>query len=131
MARLSLGRSRCPAGSHRRDAAHPGSPVVYLSLIPESPRSFTDPEREALQRYLEDLLSGHCQSIHHVVAGQGFQASARRSIVTHLALGTTRPDAIRTYSTLPEAIGAIGDELQIPARALLEDVQAQGLDLTR
>jgi hypothetical protein len=106
-------------------------PVVYLSLIPDSPRSFTDAEREALQRYLEDLLSGDCKSIHHVVAGEGFQASARRSIVTNMALGTTRPGAFRTYSTLPDAVAAISDELQIPARDLLEQIAAQGLSFSR
>jgi len=119
---LSVVRRRI---SQARRAA--GAPIAYLSLIPSSPRDFTDEERGALAEYLRQLLSGDCATIHHVIEGEGFVASARRSIVTNLALATAQRGAFHTYATLEEAIEEIAAELRAPKQQLLDEVRSAGL----
>jgi len=106
-----------------------GRRLVYLSLIPATPRSFTDMERDALRGYLRDLLKHDCVSIHHVIAGTGFAASARRSIVTNLALAAARPDVFHTYATLEEALGEIAVEVGEAAGELLAEARRLDLEL--
>jgi hypothetical protein len=88
-----------------------GKRLDYLSLIPESPRTFTAQERELLGSYVRDLLVHDCAGIHHVIEGKGFVASARRSIVTSLALASATPECFHTYATLGEALRSLAADL--------------------
>lgn len=104
-----------------------GRRLVYLSLIPATRHAFTDAERDALGAYVRDLLVRDCVSIHHVIAGAGFAASARRSIVTNLALSAARPEAFFTHASLEEALLAIADEVGKPGEELVEAAKGRGL----
>lgn len=104
-----------------------GRPLAYLSLIPSSPRDFSDGERQALAAYVRDLLAGDCVSLHHVIEGAGFAASARRSIVTGLALAASRPEAFHTYATLQAAIDAIALEIGERPADLLDETRRRGI----
>jgi hypothetical protein len=108
-----------------------GRPVIYLSLIPEGPRTFTVEERTALVDFLRDLLARDCSSIHHVIDGTGFAASTRRSIVTNMAIAAADPGRFRTYATLEEALGEISAELNRPPAELIDDARARGLAFRR
>ena len=98
-----------------------GKRLAYLSLIPSSPRSFTAAERELLASFVRDLLVEDCGSIHHVIEGAGFAASARRSIVTSLALASTEPQAFHTYATLGEALRSLAADLGESPEALVAE----------
>jgi len=104
-----------------------GRRLVYLSLIPSTRRAFSDGERDALGAYVRDLLVHDCASIHHVIAGAGFAASARRSIVTNLALSAARPGLFFTHATLEEALLAIALEVGEPGDELVEAAKGRGL----
>jgi hypothetical protein len=104
-----------------------GRRLVYLSLIPATARVFSDGERDALAAYVRDLLVHDCESIHHVIAGEGFAASARRSIVTNLAVSAARPEVFHTHATLEEALLSIASEVGKPGVALLS--WAEGREL--
>jgi len=106
-----------------------GRRLVYLSLIPSTRRAFTDGERDALGAYVRDLLVRDCGSIHHVIAGAGFAASARRSIVTNLALAAARPELFFTHATLEGALFAIAPEVGQSGEALVAAAKAGGLGL--
>jgi hypothetical protein len=93
------------AATLRRDT---GAGVAYLSRVPADTRAFTSDERAALLEFLLAILPS-CASIHHVIEGEGFVKSARRSIVTNMALATPRPRAFHTYAALEEALTAVGD----------------------
>ena len=97
-----------------------GRRLVYLSLIPATRRVFSDAERDALAAYVRDLLVHDCASIHHVIAGAGFAASARRSIVTNFALSATRPELFLTHATLVDALHAVASEVGKPGDDLVE-----------
>ena len=85
-----------------------GAGVVYLSRVPADSRPFTAEERGVLLEFLLAILPG-CASIHHVIEGEGFVKSARRSIVTNMALATPRPRDFHTYASIDEALVAVGD----------------------
>ena len=102
--------------------------LVYLSVVPASNRAFSQQEHAALGAYVKDLLTD-CVSIHHVVDGEGFVASARRSIVTQLALASARPDAFFTHATLEEAAAVIAPRLRMSSFALLDEARAHDLAL--
>jgi hypothetical protein len=104
-----------------------GRRLVYLSLIPASPRTFSRPEEEALAGFLRDLLLNDCESIHHVIDGQGFVTSARRSIVTNMALSTTNPGAFQTYGTLEDAVAVLARPVGRSAESLLATMRDRGL----
>jgi hypothetical protein len=104
-----------------------GRRLVYVSLIPATPRAFSDAERVALGAYVRDLLVHDCVSIHHVIAGTGFAASARRSIVTNLALSAARPEVFFTYASLEEALLAVAREVGKPGDELVEAAKSRGL----
>jgi hypothetical protein len=97
-----------------------GRRLVYLSLIPATRRDFSDPERDALAAYVRDLLVHDCASVHHVIAGTGFAASARRSIVTNLAVSAARPELFHTHASLEDALLAIASEVGKPGDHLVE-----------
>jgi hypothetical protein len=101
--------------------------LVYLSLIPSTRRAFSDAERDALGAYVRDLLVHDCASIHHVIAGAGFAASARRSIVTNLALAAARPGSFFTHASLEEALLAISPEVGKLGDELVEAAKSRGL----
>jgi hypothetical protein len=105
--------------------------LVYLSLIPSSPRSFTEAEREFLGSYVRDLLVRDCQSIHHVIEGEGFVASTRRSIVTNLAVASSRPDVFHTHASLEAALESIAEEVGDSSAVLLSEARQRGLLFTR
>ncbi|HEY8038482.1 MAG TPA: hypothetical protein VIF15_01760 [Polyangiaceae bacterium] len=104
-----------------------GRPLTYLSLVPASARTFSPGELEALADYLRDLLAHDCERIHHVIAGQGFAASARRSIVTNLALALVNPGVFHTHATLEEALTSIAGMIGVKEDQLLRDARAKGL----
>jgi hypothetical protein len=83
-----------------------GGPVVYLSRIPADNHVFSEEERTMLVEFLLAILPS-CASIHHVVEGSGFVKSARRSIVTNMALATPRSRDFFTYDTMLAAKAAI------------------------
>ena len=85
-----------------------GAGVVYLSRVPADSRAFTAEERAVLLEFLLAILPS-CASIHHVIEGEGFVKSARRSIVTNMALATPRPRDFHTYASIQEALVAVGD----------------------
>ena len=101
-------------------------PLLYLSLIPTSNRAFTEQERLVLAGYIKELAVA-CESIHHVIDGAGFVASARRSIVTQLALHSSRPDIFFTHATLEEAASVIAPKLRMSSLALLDQARAHDL----
>ena len=105
-----------------------GRRLVYLSLIPSDRRGFSDGERDALGAYVRDLLVHDCASIHHVIAGTGFAASARRSIVTNLALSAARPEVFFTHASLDEALLAIAPEVGETGGDLAMAAKRRGLD---
>ena len=105
-------------------------PLIYLSLIPADTRTFTKDERERLLAFVTDLFSD-CESVHHVIDGDGFVSSARRSIVTNLALATARPSAFHTYATLEEAMTSISRFVSIPAADLLREATEKGVAFRR
>jgi hypothetical protein len=104
-----------------------GRRLVYLSLIPASPRDFSAEERVALGAFVRDLLVHDCASLHHVIDGAGFYASARRSIVTALAVATARPEDFGTHATLEDALAALAPAVGAPASVLLEDARKRGI----
>jgi hypothetical protein len=108
-----------------------GRRLVYLSLIPGSPRTFSAAERDFLAAFVRDLLVHDCESIHHVIDGSGFEASARRSIVTNLAVASARPDAFHTYATLEEALEAISLEVGGSPALLEAEAAERGLVFPR
>lgn len=81
-------------------------PTVYLSRIPADMRVFTDDELRLLLEFLVKILPS-CASIHHIVEGDGFITSARRSILTKLALSTPSPRSFHTHASMAEATAAI------------------------
>jgi hypothetical protein len=101
-------------------------PLLYLSLIPGANRAFSEQERLLLGNYVKSLLS-ECESIHHVIAGEGFVASARRSIVTQLALSSSRPDVFFTHATVEEAAAVLAPRLRMSSLALLEEARKHDL----
>lgn len=120
----ALAELREEVSQTRRNA---GRRVVYLSLIPPSPHDFTDGERNVLASFVRDLLVHDCASIHHVIGGAGFTASARRSIVTGLALVVARPDAFHTHSSLEAALAGIAEETGVSADVLLADATSHDI----
>jgi hypothetical protein len=106
-------------------------PIIYLSLIPDSPRVFTETERFMLGEFLRELLTSGCGAIHHVIDGAGFVASSRRSILTNMALATAQPAAFKTHATLEDAIGDIAVVLRRVPAELLADAKARGLAFPR
>jgi hypothetical protein len=108
-----------------------GKPLVYLSLIPSSPRTFTREEREALASFVRGLLVEDCSSIHHVIDGDGFAASARRSIVTNLAIASADPAAFHTYATLEDALAVVADETGESAEELMAEAAARRIPFSR
>jgi hypothetical protein len=108
-----------------------GRPLVYLSLIPSSPRTFTAEEREALASFVRGLLVEDCASIHHVIDGDGFAASARRSIVTNLAIASAQPAAFHTYAGLDEALAAVADEIGERPERLAAEASARRIPFPR
>lgn len=108
-----------------------GRPLVYLSLIPSSPRTFTPAEREALASFVRGLLVEDCSSIHHVIDGDGFAASARRSIVTNLAIASAHPAAFHTHATLEEALTAVAEEIGGSSDELMAAVAARDIPFRR
>jgi hypothetical protein len=106
-------------------------PILYLSLIPDSPRVFSEAERAALADYLRDLLACGCGVIHHVIDGEGFVASSRRSIVTNMALATARPEVFETHATLEDALAEIAGLLGRVPSELIADAKARGLAFRR
>jgi hypothetical protein len=105
-----------------------GGRLVYLSLIPDGAHTFSAYEIDALSTFVRELLERDCESIHHVVAGEGFVASARRSLITKIALESARPKLFHVYESLDEALGAIARARGESKQALLEDARARGLD---
>jgi hypothetical protein len=97
--------------------AETGAGVVYVSRVPADSRAFSAEERAALHEFLLALLPS-CASLHHVIEGDGFVKSARRSIVTNMALATPRPRDFHTYATLEEALVAVGDTYGVDLSAL-------------
>jgi hypothetical protein len=83
-----------------------GRLVAYISRIPPGRHVFTEPEQEALLRFLQTILPD-CDSIHHVIEGDGFVKSNRLAIVTTLSTRTQRPRSFYTHQTLEEGIRAI------------------------
>ena len=77
---------------------------------------------------MRDLLVHDCASIHHVIAGTGFAASARRSIVTNLALSAARPEVFFTHASLDEALLAIAPEVDKTGGDFVEAAKRRGLD---
>ncbi|MGH7295356.1 MAG: hypothetical protein ACRELB_10500 [Polyangiaceae bacterium] len=101
--------------------------LVYLSLIPSTPRSFSGAERDALAAYVRDLLVHDCASIHHVIEGTGFAVSARRSIVTNLAVAAARPELFHTYASFGDALLAIAGEVGEPGAGLVAELKRRDL----
>jgi hypothetical protein len=95
-------------------------PVAYFSRIPPGRHVFTEPEQDVLLRFLQAILP-HCDSIHHVIEGDGFVKSNRLAIVTTLSARTARPRAFYTHQTLEEGIRSIrvmyGVDLSGPAQS--------------
>lgn len=118
-----LARVRAEIGAARKLAQQP---IVYLSLIRASTRVFTEEERHALLGFLTDLLAD-CASIHHVIDGEGFVSSARRSIVTNLARSTPRASDFYTYATLEAAMVSIGKLVNARSDELMREARAQGV----
>ena len=114
----ALGKLRAEIAKARRLL---GRRLVYLSLIPASPHDFSEAERKVLASFVKELLVHDCDSIHHVIAGAGFAASARLSIVTALALAATRPEAFHTHASLEAALVAIAAETAQPADRLMAE----------
>jgi hypothetical protein len=108
----------------RRTAGHR---LVYLSLVPSSNRAFSAIEIVGLTDFVRDLLVRDCESIHHVIDGDGFIASARRSIVTSMALAATNPRAFRVHASLEEALGVIAADVGGSKDALLAEARARDL----
>jgi hypothetical protein len=121
----ALTEVRAEIGLSRRTV---GRRLVYLSLIPSTRHAFSDGERQALGAYVRDLLVRDCASIHHVIAGTGFAASARRSIVTNLALSAARPEVFFTHASLEEAVLAIAPEVGKTGGELVDAAKRRGLD---
>jgi hypothetical protein len=105
-----------------------GGRLVYLSLIPDGAHTFSAHEIDALSGFVRELLERDCESIHHVVAGEGFVASARRSLITKIALESARPKLFHVYESLGEALGAIAKTRGESKQALLEQARARNLD---
>jgi hypothetical protein len=106
-------------------------PVLYLSLIPDSPHVFSEVERGVLVEYLRSLLADGCGGIHHVIDGEGFVASSRRSIVTNMALATKRPAVFKTHATLEDALAEIAPVLRRDPAELIAEARARGLAFPR
>lgn len=107
-----------------------GKPLVYLSLIPGDSRTFSAEERGTLLAFVTDIFPD-CESVHHVIDGEGFMSSARRSIVTNLAIRTPHPGAFSTYATLEEAIDAIAPIVGIPQDELTRQALARNVAFRR
>ncbi len=82
--------------------------VIYLSRIPFDNTLFSADDQQVLLDFLLGILPD-CASIHHVIEGDGFVKSARRSIVTTMALASPRPRDFHAHSTLAEAAASIGE----------------------
>jgi hypothetical protein len=95
-----------------------GAGVVYLSRVPADSRAFSSEERASLLEFLLAILPS-CASIHHVIEGEGFVKSARRSIVTNMALATPRARDFHTYATIDEALVAVGDTYGVDLLSLV------------
>jgi hypothetical protein len=95
-------------------------PVAYFSRIPPGRHVFSEAEQEVLLGFLRAILP-HCDSIHHVIEGDGFVKSNRLAIVTTLSTRTARPRAFHTHQTLEEGIRSIramyGVDLSKPAQS--------------
>lgn len=104
-----------------------GRKLVYLSLIPASPRTFSQREEQALAGFLRDLLVHDCESIHHVIEGEGFVSSARRSIVTNMAISTSTPGAFQTYGTLEEAVAVLARTVRRSEDGLMTAMRERSL----
>jgi hypothetical protein len=104
-------------------------PILYLSLIPSSEYVFSDEERDMLTEYLRDLAQAGCSGIHHVIGGEGFVASSRRSIVTQMAMTVGASSAVRfkTHASLEEALTDLATELRRVPEELIADAKARGL----
>jgi hypothetical protein len=76
--------------------------AIYLSRIPFDSKMFSGEEQTVLLDFLMGILPS-CQTIHHVVEGEGFVKSARRALVTNMALATPRARDFYTHSTMAEA----------------------------
>lgn len=98
-------------------------PTVYLSRIPADTRVFPDEELRVLLDFLVKMLPS-CASIHHVVEGHGFIKSARRSIVTKLALATPNPRSFHTHASMADATAAITTAYGIELHGLADDRSA-------
>jgi hypothetical protein len=97
-----------------------GRKIAYFSRIPPGRHVFTEGEQEVLLGFLRTILP-HCDSIHHVLEGDGFVKSNRLAIVTTLSTRTARPRAFHTHQTLEEGIRSIrtmyGVDLSRPAQS--------------
>jgi hypothetical protein len=120
----ALGSVRDEVAEARRIAERP---LVYLALIPSSPRAFTAAERDILASYVRDLLAQDCVSIHHVIDGDGFAASARRSILTNLAVASAHPRAFHTHASLRQALATVAEEIGDTAERLLAEAAKRGI----
>jgi hypothetical protein len=103
---LSRDDLREVTASLARVRASIGRGAIYLARIPYDNSMLTSDELAVLHEFLVGILAS-CASIHHVVEGDGFVKSARRAIVTNLALGTPRPRDFYTHSTMAEAAATI------------------------
>ena len=108
-------------------------PIIYLSLIPDSTYMFSADERDMLTQYLRDLVQAGCGSIHHVIDGEGFLASSRRSIVTQMSMTVGAATAVRfkTHATLEDALTEVAAELVRVPEQLIADAKANGLAFPR
>ena len=114
----------------RKAALLLGRRLVYLSVIPASPRDFSDGERKVLGEFVRELLENDCRSIHHVIEGAGFAASARRSIVTALAVAASQPEAFHSHASAAAALASISTETGLPGDRLLEEATRRGIVVT-
>jgi hypothetical protein len=105
-----------------------GHPLVYLSLIPASNRAFSAIEIVGLTDFVREILTQDCESIHHVIDGDGFIASARRSIITSIALASSHPKVFQVHASLEAAIGVIAITLGESAEELLTKARARDLE---
>jgi hypothetical protein len=94
-----------------------GRDVVYLSRIPYDLTMLSPEAHSQIFQFLERILP-HCATVHHVIEGDGFVKSARRAIVTNMALATPRARDFYTHSSMTEATGMIASLHQIDVSEL-------------
>jgi hypothetical protein len=79
-----------------------GQAVVYLSLLREDTAPFDEPSRLGLLTHVGEVLD-RCTSMHFVVEGHGFRASAHRSMVAGILLAKRRGHLF-VHGSVPEAL---------------------------